>query len=165
MFEEKTINALKWIVAILNRNNVPYQISGGLAAKLYGSKRPLNDIDIDISESKFKDILEEVRPYIIFGPEHLNDGKWDIYIMTLNFKGQEVDITGAYEAKVSSKDRTRWILIPVDFSKVRKIEVGGILVNVISPEELIKYKQYLDGAHQIEDIKAVGNYLKSKTGN
>jgi len=165
MFHEKTVNALKWIVEILNKKNIIYQISGGFAAKAYGSRRPLNDIDIDIPEDRFVDILEEVKPYIIFGPQYANDGKWDMQIMTLNFKGQEVDISGAFETKVSNKNRTKWIPIPVNFSKVRKIEIESIKVNVTSPEDLIEYKQHLDGQHQIVDIKAVKKYLKNEIRN
>lgn len=165
MFEKKTINALRWIVDILNRKNVPYQISGGFSAKLYGSTRSLNDIDIDIPEDRFTDIIKEVRPYITFGPQHSNDGKWDLQIMKLNFLGQEIDISGAYETKISNKDRTKWIPIPVNFSKVSKIGVESITVNVISPEELIRYKQHLDGEHQIDDIGAVKKYLKNEGRN
>lgn len=39
------------------------------------------------------------------------------------------------------------------------MEVEGIKINIISPEELIEYKQHLDGDHQIEDIKASESYL------
>jgi hypothetical protein len=41
-------NALRWIIGILDRHNIQYQITGGFAAKLYGSSREVNDIDIDI---------------------------------------------------------------------------------------------------------------------
>ncbi len=157
---KNTEGALKWMVELLNRKNIPYQISGGFAAKIYGSKRPINDIDFDIPENRFTDILDEVKPYIINELTHYVDGKWDLQVMTLVYQGQEIDIGGAYEAKVSTKDRTSWISIPADLSKVRKIEVGGIIVNVISPERLIAYKQHLDGDHQIEDIKAVKKYIK-----
>ena len=44
----QTIEGLRWIVEILNRNHIPYQLVGGLAAKIYGSARDINDIDIDI---------------------------------------------------------------------------------------------------------------------
>lgn len=159
MLEEKTKNALKWILEILNKKNIPYEISGGFAAKLYGSKRLLNDIDLDVPEENFKDILPEVQSYIIFGPGHLNDGKWDLYVMTLNYKGQEIDISGAYNAKVSNKERTKWIPIPADFSKIRKLKIDAISVNIISPEDLIFYKQNLDGEHQVKDIQAINEFL------
>lgn len=44
--------ALAWITNILKKYSIPFQITGGLAAILYGSKRPLEDIDIDIPEEK-----------------------------------------------------------------------------------------------------------------
>lgn len=162
MFQEKTIDALKWIVGILNKKNIPYQISGGFSAKLYGSNRPLNDIDIDIPEKNFEDILDEVKPFIEYGPGRENDGKWDLCVMKLNFKDQIIDIGGAYETKISNKERTAWIACPVDFSKVKLMEVEGLSVNVMSPEDLIDYKQYLDGDHQVEDIEAVKKYLYSQ---
>lgn len=165
MFEEKTINALKWMVEILERKNILYQISGGFAAKIYGSTRPVNDIDFDIPEDRFKDVEKEVEPYIIKGPKQMNDGKWDLKIITLNYHGQEIDIGGAYEAKVSNKERTKWIPIPVDFSKVHKKEVEGIIISVVSPEDLISYKQFLDGEHQVIDIEAAKNYLRDQDKN
>ncbi len=45
-FEQKSIDALRWIVEIFNRHNIPYRIGGGFAAKVYGSTRPLKDFDI-----------------------------------------------------------------------------------------------------------------------
>ncbi len=159
MFEEKTINALKWIVEILNEKNIPYQVSGGFSAKIYGSNRPLNDIDFDIPENDFDLILSEVSPYVIYGPSQYHDEKWDAYLMTLDFNGQEIDICGANKTKISNKDKTKWIYAPTDLSKTREIEIEGIKIKVISPEDLIVYKQYLDGVHQIEDINAVKKFL------
>ncbi|NIR53110.1 hypothetical protein GWO43_29865 [candidate division KSB1 bacterium] len=33
--------ALKWIVNILNKHDIPFQATGGLATKAFGSKRKL----------------------------------------------------------------------------------------------------------------------------
>lgn len=160
---KKTEDALRWIIGILDDKNIPYQICGGFAAKMYGSTRTLNDIDIDIPEKNFADIMYEVKEYIIFGPEYFNDGKWDMYLMTLNYKGQEIDVGGAFDIKVSNKERTDWVSIPADFSTVQHFKIANLDINVMSPEKLIGYKKFLDGEHQIVDIDAVQNYINGRT--
>ncbi len=155
----KTIAALHFIVNLFNEKNIPYQITGGFSAKIYGSKRSLNDIDVDIPEDRFKDILEDVKPYIKYGPEYFEDGKWYTYLITLDYKGQEIDIGGAYETRITNQERTEWIDYPVDFSKSKNVKVNGITLSVIDPKSLIDYKKHLDGEHQIEDINAVKNYI------
>jgi len=70
---KKTREALHWIVGILRKHKVPFQISGGFAAKLYGATRPLNDIDIDIPDKCLVDVVSDVKKYIIYGPDHYHD--------------------------------------------------------------------------------------------
>lgn len=156
--EEKTLNALRWIIGVLNTNGIQYQISGGFAAKLYGSPRKLNDIDIDISERFFSKILPEIKAYITFGPERFKDGKWDLELVTLNYFGQEIDLGGIDSAQISNFDRSKWITLPPLSPKTQDIEVEGVWVKVIPPHDLIAYKEQLDGAHQIIDIQAIRNY-------
>lgn len=146
--------ALEWIVDILKKYQVPFQISGGCAAKIYGSPRELNDIDIDIPENCFEKIISDVKPYLVFGPAQYKDGKWDLYLMTLNYKGQEIDI-GGQNAKISTKDCSQWIDFHTDFSKAMKKEFLGLEVPVIPKEDLISYKQLLDGDHQQVDIQSI----------
>lgn len=76
VIDKKTTNAKKafrWIVNILKKQKIPFQITGGLAAQVYGSKRRLNDIDIEIPENRFNDILPDVKKYIDFGPAQYID--------------------------------------------------------------------------------------------
>ena len=51
-----TEGALKWIVKILRDHNIPFQISGGFAARIYGSKRELADIDIDVATDRLDEL-------------------------------------------------------------------------------------------------------------
>lgn len=159
--EEYTIEALKWMVNLLNKHNIPYQISGGFAAKIYGSTRPLNDIDFDIPEDKFELLLPEISQNIIYGPAQYVDGKWDAYLMTINYKGQEIDICGSSKTKITSRDRKVWIPLKVNFSKNIKLLLFNTEVNLVHPSDLIEYKQHLDGDHQLEDIENSKQYIIS----
>jgi len=152
--KKDTEQALEWIVGVLRKHQVPFQISGGCAAKIYGSPRELNDIDIDIPENYFSKIIPDVKPYIIYGPDQYKDKKWDLYLMTLNYAGQEIDI-GSGDAKISTKERDKWIAFSTDFSKAVNKTFLGLEVPVIPKEDLINYKQLLDGEHQQVDIESI----------
>ena len=85
---EKVENAFKWIVLIFENKNIPFVVTGGFAAKIYGSPRPLNDIDIDIHDTDFSLIKDDILPYVIFGPDHYHDERWDLLLATLNYNGE-----------------------------------------------------------------------------
>ncbi|MEK7095317.1 MAG: hypothetical protein AAB917_01525 [Patescibacteria group bacterium] len=148
---EKTF---KWIINILNKHNIPFVISGGLAGKSYGSPRPLNDIDIDIHDQDFVHILDDIRPYIIFGPAHYQDERWDLLLATLNYEGQEIDISGGDTLKICDVRTGEWKFNPTNFFNVEQREIFGIAVPVIAREDLITYKSMLQGEHQQVDIQA-----------
>jgi hypothetical protein len=143
--------AFKWIVEILEKHKVQFRISGGLAARAYGSERPLADIDIDIPDDKFQDIIEDVRGYIIEGPERFIDENWDIYLMTLNFEGQEIDICSA-TAKIRNHATGEWEVDTVNLSKFDLMEIYGLNVPVIPKKDLIDYKKKLGREVDIEDV-------------
>lgn len=69
--------ALIWITDILKKHSVPFQITGGLAARAYGATRPIIDIDIDIPEDKFDIIKNEVSSFITYGPDQFKSKTWD----------------------------------------------------------------------------------------
>ncbi|MFA6099109.1 MAG: hypothetical protein WCV50_06265 [Patescibacteria group bacterium] len=150
--------ALKWIVNILIKHNVPYQISGGFGVHLYGGTRPVNDIDIDIPNKKFKDILSEINKYITFGPARYLDEKWDLDLITLDYHGQIIDLSGSFGAKIFDERKKVWQSFPSNFETARLINVYGIKVSVMNHKDLIAYKKLLNGLHQKEDIVALQNY-------
>ncbi|MFA7285382.1 MAG: hypothetical protein WC011_00840 [Candidatus Paceibacterota bacterium] len=101
--EEKTINALKWIVGILNKHNIPYRIGGGFAAHVYGSSRPVNDLDFSLPGEYFPIIVSEAKDYITSGPKHYLNAKWDCDTLCLNYNNQDIDITDIDTLKMSNK--------------------------------------------------------------
>ena len=149
-----------WIVGVLNKHQVPFVISGGLAAKSYGSPRPLNDIDIDIHDKDFDLILNDIKTYIVFGPDYYRDERWDLLLATLNHEGQEVDISGGDTLKICDARTSEWKLNKTDFSNVEQREIFGITVPVIFRKDLIEYKSMLAGEHQQVDIQAAQNAIE-----
>ena len=158
--EEKTIKALRWVVKILNENYVPYKIGGGFAASIYGSPRPVNDIDISLSGKYFPIIVPKVSHYITAGPKHYLNEKWDCETLSLNYQGQDIDMTDVDSLKMTNKEKTGWIQV-----KERRIfdavtvNMAGVDVSIMDPRDLITYKKELDGNHQLVDIKAIKKYI------
>ena len=152
---KNTEGAFHWIVSVLKKYDIPFQITGGLAAKVYGSKRPLNDIDIDIPDDRFEDITPDVNRYITYWSSRYKDERWDLLLMTLNYEGQKIDISGGSTMRICDSRTNEWCLYPTDFSRFEEREIFGLVVPVVCKEDLINYKRMLVGEHQKEDIDSI----------
>jgi len=139
--KRKTKEALKWIVQILHKHEIQFQIAGGLAVKIYGSKRELNDIDIDAPDNRINTIVPEVKKYITFGPKRYVGEGFDIFTLTLKYKGEIIDITGCDTGKLFDSSKKKWINDKVDLSKSVKRKVFGLAVPIIPKKDLIGYKK------------------------
>ena len=158
--EKNTQNALVWIVEILDKNNIPYKIGGGFAAHIYGSPRKINDVDISLSGKYFPSIISEVSDYIIAGPKHYLNEKWDCDTLSINYLGQDIDITDVDTLKMSDLEKNKWIKVKeIRLFDAIKIEINGINVSIMDPRDLITYKKELGGEHQLIDIEAIQKYI------
>ena len=160
--ECRPVVALSWITGILEKLSIHYQIAGGLAAKAYGSSRPLNDIDIDIPEEDFDKIHDQISSFITYGPARYKSDDWDLLLMILNYEGQIIDISGAYTTKIRDHKTNTWVKIPTDFSKVNKLDIFGLKLPVINYQELIAYKKILSRPVDLIDIEEIKNFGKLK---
>lgn len=150
-----TKTALIWITDILKKHQIPFQISGGLAAIVYGATRPLADIDIDIPDNKFDQIIEEIKPYIIYGPEHCKGDNWDLLLMTLNYQGQEIDISGADTTHIFDTQLKIWVVLTEDLPNAPTRNVMGLQLPVIPCQDLINYKKILSRDVDLIDIQQI----------
>jgi hypothetical protein len=142
--------ALRWIVDILNRHQVPFQIVGGLAARAYGATRLLHDIDLYIPMSRFPDIQPDVADYVIWGPEHQKDGHWDLVYVKIDYDGQRIEIGDGDNTKIYDAKTGSWIKQKIDFAGFEMIELYGVVVPVIPKQQLIKYKTIL--SREVDDM-------------
>ncbi len=158
--------ALVWIIDILRKHAIPFQISGGLAAIAYGSPRSLNDIDIDIPDARIPDIVEDVAGHCPYPLEHYKDADWDLQLMTLDYFGQAIDISGAQGAKVFDKREEHWVAVASDPTTAIELEVLGMRAPVMNPKSFIAYKTHLhrvvDGREiDAEDVRTAEAFLAS----
>lgn len=149
--------ALKWITDILNRLEIPYQIVGGLAAKCYGSSRPLYDIDFYIPSKGISKLEEELTEYIEFGPERHKDEKWDLVFMKLKYDSQQIEFGDAGNAQYFDSHSQQWIKEEINFSDSTILEFEGIKLPVMPKEALVTYKQRLNRRVDRIDIKEIQN--------
>ncbi len=159
--------ALKWIIEILNSYQIPYVITGGLAAHYYGATREINDIDIDVPDDMLELLFDNVKQYATTPLMHSKDTKWDLKLMTLNYENQEIDIGGANSIKIFNEKTGEWENFPSEVFKAVKGEIFGIPVSIQNPEDLIKYKRvlissFIPSNHHIHDIDAITKYIKNK---
>jgi hypothetical protein len=158
-----TKEALVWIVGILQRNKIPFRVGGGFAARIYGSKRKLADIDIGIEKNHFSKILSNIKEYIVEEPNFFKDKDWDLYAARLNYKGQYIDIVVINSLKFFNKKEQKWEDLKHTFSDIVFKEIYGIKIPVISRENLIEYKSKLGRKIDLIDVKEilkVKNYEK-----
>ena len=149
--------ALVWIVDILDKHGIPYQVEGGLAANCYGSNRELVDIDIFIPSFGFEIISKDVEGYVEFGPEFHTGTHWKLVYQLLNYCGQQIEICDAGRAEYLDTQNDTWIKRDIDFTKAKTIGIFGISTKVMRKDDLLEYKGRLNREVDIIDIEQITN--------
>ncbi len=157
-----TKSALSWIVQILNELNIEFEIDGGLAASVYGSTRALADIDINIEKKDFNLLVPKVKQYIKYGPELYKDAHWELYLLTLKYAGQIIDIGAVDEMKYFSRKTQSWKNFPSDLSEVRIMNYMGMNLPFINEIKLMIYKDELSRGVDIKDDLDMAKQLKTQ---
>lgn len=145
---------LKKIVRTLKKNKIVFQITGGLAAIAYGSKRPLYDIDIDIYQRDIEKARELLKQYLTKDFFHKKSERFDIYMMMFDIDGVHIDITQLedwyYFAKTGEKK-----LMNARPEDAEIIKVEGIEIPVVEKDKFIAYKKDLARDTDLDDIKQI----------
>jgi hypothetical protein len=155
MTERDTEVAFRWIVGLLQKHSIPFQIGGGFAARLYGSGRELADIDIGVRDDALAKLYPHVHKYVTYGPDHYVDKKWDLQLMTLNYAGQEIDIVGRDNLMIFDKAANNLVPGHRDITDNEMMDVYGVKVPVIPKASLIAYKKKLMREVDRLDVEAL----------
>jgi hypothetical protein len=151
----KTKDAFNWIISILEKHEVKYRISGGFAARVYGSNRKLADIDIEIQDKDFNKILPEIQSHIKEGPKRYKDDLMDTFGLSMAYKGQAIDISGTQTERLFDIRKNKWVKSKINLSKITWKKIYGKRVSVITKKDLITYKKIIRRKVDILDIAAI----------
>jgi len=150
MFEELLF---KKVIGLLDKNNIPYMVTGGLAVSVWGRVRSTLDIDIVLG-IKRKDIESLVK---IFQKDFYIDAKAVemALLKNLSFNVIDFETNTKIDFYVVGND---------DYEEERfrrKIikDILGLKVSVISPEDLILIKllwyKNSDSRRHLEDAESI----------
>ena len=156
-YSKQSINALQWITQILGKYHIPYQIAGGLAARCYGAQRPLADLDIDLPKQLIAKLMPDIEPYIIFGPAQYKDDHWDLFLTTLNYEEQEIDLAALEDCYLTNSETKKRELLAYDLSDSVYVQIGDMTLPLIPKARLIAYKKKLAREVDLVDINGMEN--------
>lgn len=155
---QKIGEALGWIVSLLNRYEIPYQIVGGLAAKAYGAERPLVDIDIYIpfDHDGAQAALNEVKPYIVREPLPHHSAAWDLVYLALVYHDVYIEIgDSSSDPRFYNLRDGRWEQQIIDYNASNMMNLYGVEAIVMPKDELLRYKAMLDREVDHLDIEQI----------
>lgn len=163
---EKLKSALDWILPLLKSRAIPFHVTGGFAAHLYGARRAVNDIDIDLPLSALMPLMKELQPHVEMPLQRYRDSTWDLMGTTLNFEGQLIDLTAEQGALVHDKVTRRWEPLEMAFDRAVWLDAFDHRIPVQNPHDLISYKLKIeyDQHKHLSDIEAVRRYLSREPG-
>jgi hypothetical protein len=155
--DENSKEALIWIIDILENKNIPYQIVGGLAARLHGVKRPLADIDFDIPRECAQILADFLLPYVSKPLKRYQEELWDIDYFQVIYKGQKIEFGCEPGAKIFDRKNNIWIDLNTDFKNSVEVMFEGKKLMVMPVKELIRYKSILDREVDQIDVSELMN--------
>ncbi|MGK5741543.1 hypothetical protein [Micromonospora sp. URMC 103] len=146
--------ALTWIVSVLRRHRVPFQIVGGLAAYAYGGRRPIVDLDFYAPLADADSFLAEIAEHTVWGPEDYQDDSWKLRFMKIDYGPVRIEIGDtSSEPELFDRIAHRWVRQHIDFTRSTSRTAFGMVLPVMPLEELLSYKAALSRPVDLLDIE------------
>jgi len=164
---KNALDALHFIMPILQKYQFQWLITGGFAARVWGVVRPLTDIDIDINTSRetesFQNFLKDVEPYTTQKLEHFVDQNYDNYNVEITYQGQVLDICPMAEMKIFDTASGAYEKFYKNgLPEIEFVHFHGLDLPLLSKKLIIKNKEMLvwKRASDYTDIAGLQTLLK-----
>ena len=160
---ESVYRAMSWLKAILDGQEVRYQIVGGFAAHLHGGSRPIADIDLYIKKEDVNALLPFFQPFVSKPLKHYREEGWDLEYLQLIYENQKIEIGLSPGTKIFNTSSQQWVSLDVDLAESVQRDFHGLALPVININSLIEYKRVLNrevdriDIRELEDIQQAEN--------
>jgi len=150
--------ALKWIARLLAENRIKYNAMGGLAARAYGAKRMLVDIDLSMSRGSMERLAKLAGEYVVEKPWNGTSptGLWKGYYMELDYAGIAIEISESEKTKIFNRKTKKWEKFPDGLKDSARKRILGAIVPVMPRQNLADYKRKLGRKVDVLDLKSIG---------
>lgn len=160
--EARAAAALRWIVDLLRRHGIPFQVVGGLAARAWGATRPLVDLDLYVPRQGAERILPEIADRITRPLGPVDGEHWRMDFLQLEHGGIQVELGVAEDAWFRNRATRTFERQEVDFDRGVERRVLGLPVPVMPLEELVAYKRKLDRAVDRRDLAELAGVAEDR---
>jgi len=142
------------ILEAMNRAQLPFQATGGLAGNLHGSVWPLHDLDFDVAPPLLSRMATEFRAQVVYGPAPFRDEEFALDLLTLRFGSVEVDLSDAASIRLLNArgEEQSW---PTDLSAVVWRPLGEHRVPAMPLPQLLAYKRAIGREADVADLEAL----------
>lgn len=147
------IETAKFIARFMHDNKVPYQFTGGFAGNIFGSKWPLQDIDLEIPKANFELVAYLLRQYVVAPTAFYQDNEFQMILLRLVINGVEVDINQIENQQICVAGQ--WQDHAVEIKKAQLLPWEGLKISVQPLESLIAYKQLLGRTADVVDLQTL----------
>nr|WP_282562611.1 hypothetical protein [Marinobacter panjinensis] len=130
-------------------------ICGGLAAKGYGSERPLNDIDLFVPGEYFSVVVQAGQEFVSKAATHRKEEGWDLTYVQFKYEGIKVEVGSSDGPRIFDASNQAWVPLSIDFSRYATVYLLGLELPLMLKDDLVQYKSALSRPVDIEDIRAI----------
>ena len=150
----KQLDVIVYFVDALKRANFSYQITGGLAGNIYGSRWPLHDVDIEISIKDMDAVAELFKEFVVIKPRDYEDKEFRMRLMILEKDDVAVDISAVEDFYVRCAGS--WLKVETDLACAEEVTWKGMQLKVQPLKDIISYKQLLGRIDDVADLIRLG---------
>ncbi len=145
--------AVRRLVDMLDESGVAYQFTGGFAGNLHGSRWPLDDLDLDVSQADLPRLAEMLRPYTTWPLGLYMDDEFELQLLRGEIEGVPIDVSQVEEAYARVGGRR----VPLGTTLLNRQRIAVLEMDVwVQPlTELIAYKELLGRWADVADLRSV----------